>query len=60
MEIDVKTGCCLIADSTDYLVFGYGKGRVYYDSSEHLVVYVAVEMFHQQSVGESGIGLQYQ
>ena len=35
-----------------------GKDGVYHDSTEHLVVYVAVEMFHQLSVGESGIRLQ--
>ena len=35
-----------------------GKDGVYHDSTEHLVVYVAVEMFHQLSVGEPGVGLQ--
>lgn len=56
--VNVKQGCYLIADGTDYLVVGYGKGRVYHDSAEHLVVYVAVEMFHQIPVGESSIGFQ--
>ena len=57
-EFNVKTGCHLIADGTDYLVVGYGEGRVYHDSAEHLIVYVAVQMFHQLSVGESGVGFQ--
>ena len=56
--INVKTGCNLIADGTDHLVVGHGKRRIYHDSAEHLVVYVAVEMFHQLSVGESGVRLQ--
>ena len=56
--INVETGCYLITDSTDYLVVGYGKGRIYHDPAEHLVVYVAVQMFHQLSVGESGVCLQ--
>ena len=55
---NVKTGCHLITDGADYLVVGYGKGRGYHDSAEHLVVYVAVQMFHQLSVGESGVGFQ--
>ena len=55
---NVKTGCYLITDGADYLVVGYGKGRVYHDSAEHLVVYVTVQMFHQLSVGESGVGFQ--
>ncbi len=56
---DVKTGCHPIADGTDYLVVGYGKGRGCHDSAEHPVVYVAVQIFHQLSVGKSGVGLQY-
>ena len=56
--VNIKTGCYLIADGTDYLVVGYGKGRIYHDSAEYLVVEVAVEMFHQLSVGESGVGFQ--
>ena len=55
---NVKTGCHLITDGADYLVVGHGKGRVYHDSAEHLVVYVAVQMFHQLFVGESGVCLQ--
>ena len=35
--------CCLLYTS------------VYHDSAEHLIVYVAVQMFHQLSVGESGV-----
>ena len=54
--INVKTGCNLIADGTDYLVIGYGKGRVYYDSTEHLVMYVPIQMFYQLPIGESGVG----
>ena len=56
--INLKTGCYLITDGTDYLEVGYGKRRVYHDSAEHLVVYVAVEMFHQLPVGESGVCLR--
>ena len=55
---NVKTGCNLIADGADYLVVGYRERRVYHDSAEHLVVYVAVKMFHQLFVGESGVCLQ--
>lgn len=40
--INVKTGCYLITDGTDYLVVVYGNGRIYHDSAEHLVVYVAL------------------
>ena len=40
------------------LKLGYGKRRIYHDSTEHLVVYIPVEMFHQLPVGESGVGLQ--
>lgn len=47
-----------IYNGTDNLVVGYGKGRIYHDSAEHLVVYVAVQMFHQLPVGESSVGLQ--
>lgn len=55
---NVKTGCCLITDGTDYLEVGYGKGGVCHDSAGHLVVYVVVEMFLRLSVGESSIRLQ--
>ena len=57
-EINIKTGCYLIASGADYLVVGYGKGRIYHDSAEHLVVYVPVEMFHLLPVRESGVCLQ--
>ena len=57
-EFNVKTGCHLVTDGADYLVVGHGKGRIYHDSAEHLVVYVAVQMLHQLSVGESGVGFQ--
>ncbi len=57
-EINIKTGCYLIASGADYLVVGYGKGRIYHDSAEHLVVYVPVQMFHQLPVRESGVCLQ--
>ena len=43
---------------TDYLVVGYGEGRIYHDPAEHLVVYVPVQMFHQLPVRESGVCLQ--
>ena len=55
---NVKTGCYLITDGADYLVVGYWERRVYHDSAEHLVMYVAVKMFHKMSVRKSGIGLQ--
>ena len=42
----------------DYLVVGYGEGRVYHDSAEHLIVYIAVKMFHKLFVGKSGVCLQ--
>ena len=50
--------CYLITDGTDYLEVGYGKGRGDHDSTENLVVYVPVQMFHQLPVGESGVCLQ--
>ena len=56
--INIKTGRYLIADGTDYLVVGYGKGRIYHNPAEHLVVYVPVKMFHQLPVRESGVRLQ--
>ena len=56
--INIKTGRYLIADSTDYLVVGYGEGRIYHNPAEHLVVYVPVQMFHQLPVRESGVCLQ--
>ncbi|WP_373135300.1 hypothetical protein [Phocaeicola plebeius] len=49
-EINVQAECYLITNGTDYLVVGYGEGRIYHDSAEHLVVYTAVQMFHQLSV----------
>ena len=55
---NVKTGCCLITNGADHLVVGYWERRVYHDSAEHLVMYVAVKMFHQLSVRESGVRLQ--
>ena len=55
--INVKTGCYLIADSADYLDVSYGRGRIYHDSAEHLVMYVPVKMFHQLPVRESGVCL---
>ena len=45
-------------DGTDYLEVGYGKGRGDHNSTENLVVYVPVQMFHQLPVGESGVCLQ--
>ncbi len=36
----------LLGIGSHYFVVAYGKGWSYYDSVEHLVVYVAVEMFH--------------
>ena len=51
-------GRYLIADGADYLVVGYGKGWVYHDSAKRLVMDVAVEMFHQIPVEESGVGFQ--
>ena len=51
--INVKAGCYLITDNTDYLEVDYGKRWVYHDSTEHLVVYVPVQIFHQLLVGES-------
>ena len=56
--INVKDGGYFITDGTDYLVVGYGKGRIYHDSAKQLIVYVAVKMFHQLPVGESSVGLQ--
>ena len=53
-----KAGCYLITDGTDYLEVGYGKGRGNHNSTENLVVYVPVQMFHQLSVGEPGVCLQ--
>ena len=41
-----------------YLEVDYGKRWVYHDSTEHLVVYVPVQIFHQLPVGESGVCLQ--
>ena len=58
--INVKTGCKLITDSTDYLEVDYWKGRGYHDSAEHQVVHVPVYMFHQLSVGDSGVRFQDQ
>ena len=58
MGINIKTGRYLIADGADYLVVGYGEGRIYHDPAEHLVVYVPVQMFHQMPVRESGVCLQ--
>lgn len=46
---NVKTRCYLITDGADYLIVGYWGGRVYHDSAEHLVVYVAVQMFLRPS-----------
>ena len=57
-RINVKAGCYLITDGTDYLEVGYGKGRGDHDSTENLVVYVTVQTFHQLPVGESGVCLQ--
>jgi len=57
-RINVKAGCYLITDGTDYLEVGYGKGRGNHNSTENLVVYVPVQMFHQLPVGESGVCLQ--
>jgi len=51
-RINVKAGCYLITDNTDYLEVDYGK-RWAHDSTEHLVVYVPVQIFHQLLVGES-------
>ena len=45
--INVKTGCYLITDGTDYLVVGDRKRRIYHDSTEQLVVYITVKMFYQ-------------
>ena len=56
--INIKAGCYLITDGTDYLEVGYGKGRGDHDSTENLVMYVPVQMFHQLPVGESGVCLQ--
>lgn len=58
-RIDVKKGREFIADGTANLVVGYGTVRVYHNSTKHLIVDVAVEIFHQQPVGESGVGFQY-
>ncbi len=55
---NVKTGYHLITDGDGYLVVGYGKGRVYHDAAEHLIVYVPVQMFHQLPVREPGVGFQ--
>ena len=49
-EINIKTGHYLITDGT-----GHGKGRVYHDFTEHLAAYVAIEIFHQISVRETGV-----
>lgn len=58
-EFNVMTGCYLITNGTDYFGVGYGsKDRIYHDSAKHLVVYVAVDMFHQLSVKKSGVGFQ--
>ena len=46
-EVNVKTGCNLITDSTDYLVVRYRAGRGYHDTTEQLIVYVSVKMFYQ-------------
>ena len=35
----------------------YWKGWGYHNSAEHLAVYVPVQMFHQLSVREPGVGL---
>ena len=56
--VNVKTGYYLITDGTDYLEVGYGKGRGNHNSTENLVVYVPVQMFHQLPVGESGVCLR--
>ena len=48
---------CPIMTVAAFLVVSYGEGRNSHDSAEHLVVYVAVLMFHQLSAGESGVGL---
>ena len=56
--INVKAGCYLITDGTDYLEVGYGKGRGCHDSAEHPVVYIAVPMFRRLSVRESGVCFQ--
>ena len=58
--INVKTGCNLITDNTDDLEVDYWKGRGYHDSAEHQVVHVPVYMFHQLSIGDSGVRFQDQ
>ncbi len=45
-----------IAQTILKLVMGRDGGG--HDSTEHLVVYVPVQIFHQQPVGESGVCLQ--
>lgn len=57
--VNVKTGCNLIMDSTDYLVVRYRAGRGYHDATEQLIVYVSVKMFYQQPIRESGVSPQY-
>ena len=57
--IDVKKGCHLITDNTNYLAVGYREEWIHHDFAEHLVVYVSVKMFHQLPVGEADVGFQY-
>ena len=56
--MNVRGGCYLIRDGSDYIEGGYGKGRGNHNSTENLVVYVPVQMFHQLPVVESGVFLQ--
>lgn len=45
-----------ITNSTDYLVIGYRTGRIYHDSTEDLIEYVAVKMCHQLPIGKANVG----
>ena len=56
--INVKTEYYFSTDDTDYLVIIHRAGWIYHDSAEHLIMYVAINMFYQLSVGESDIGFQ--
>ena len=58
-EVNIKDGDAIsLPDGTDYLVVGYGKGRIYHDSAEYLVVEVAVEIFPPDVCRKSSVGFQ--
>ena len=49
--VNVKTGCNLITDSTDYLVVRYRAGRGYHDTTEQLIAvsYTHLDVYKRQT-----------